>query len=73
MTTSRDTEILRDLLSEQIEQLRPMTQMGLDWRPTFKSLVAEWQRKANGCPATSETHREYLSWSLAHQFLLDES
>lgn len=68
----RDRAILRAEVADKIEQLLPLTQLGLDWRPTFQAQVDHFRSVANGRPAASEDRRDALNWSAAHAFLLDE-
>ena len=74
--SDRDRAILRAELAEKIDQLLPTVEVaraaGFDWRPTFEAAVDEWRAKANGCPESSAGSQEYLGWSLAHQFVLEE-
>lgn len=73
MLSTRDREIIRTEIQDKIDILRPLTEMGIDWRPSFEKAVQEWQRKANGTQSVSPERSEYQGWALAHQFLLDDT
>lgn len=69
--TDHDREILLAQISDKIEQLRPITTLGLPWRATFEKAVTEWRAKGNSQPDGSDYQRECFAWALAHSYLLE--
>lgn len=69
--TQRDQEILRQILAEQIDALRPLTQMD-GWQATFAREADRWQAIGNGRRDGSEEQSEAYGWASAHRLLIEE-
>jgi len=70
--TDRDAEILRENLSEKIDQLRPLTEMGIPWRDGFEASVDSLRAKAGGMSEYWPERGDLEDWALAHEWWLRE-
>ncbi len=62
--TDRDRQVLRSQVADKIEQLLPLTQTGMEWRPTFEKQAG----RLGALEMSSEDH----DWAIAHAFVLQE-
>jgi len=64
--------VLRAQVVDKIEQLLPLTTLGMDWRPVFAREAAKYRQIGNGRPSASDERRDAYAWSSAYEFVLRE-
>ena len=69
--SDRDRGILRDQCADKIEQLLPLTRLGMPWRETFASEASRLSRM-DAQIDRSDVNPDRLDWAIAHAFVLRE-